>query len=177
MQGKDNHVADALSRASVNAVILEGVDYAAMAASQKNDPDVHAYRTAITSLQLEDIPFRPNNITLLCDISTGRPRPIVPTGRRRKVFNLIHGLSHPSVCTTRKLMTDKFMWHGIRKHVGLWAKACIPCQTSKVQSHIRAPLEKFVVPHRRFDHIHMDLVGPSPLHRVFTVVDRFTRWP
>ena len=181
VQGKDNHVADALSRASVNAVILEGVDYAAMATSQKNDPDVHAYRTAITSLQLEDIPFGPNNITLLCDISTGRPRPIVPTGWRRKVFDLVHGLSHPSVRTTRKLMTDKFMWHGIRKQVGLWAKACIPCQTSKVQSHIRAPLEKFVVPHRRFDHTHIDLVGPLPPSRGFThlltVVDRFTRWP
>ena len=100
--GKDNHVADALSRASVNAVILEGVDYAAMAASQKNDPDVHAYRTAITGLhQLEDIPFGPNNVTLLCDTSTGRARPIVPTGWRRKVFDLVHGLSHPSVYALR----------------------------------------------------------------------------
>ena len=181
VHGKDNHLADALSRASVNAVILEGVDYAAMAASQKNDPDVHAYRTAITGLQLEDIPFGPNNVTLLCDTSTGRARPIVPTGWRRKVFHLVHGLSHPSVRTTRKLMADKFMWHGIRKQVGLWAKACIPCQTSKVQSHIRTPLEKIEVPHRRFDHIHVDLVGPLPPSQGFThlltVVDRFTRWP
>ena len=65
------NVADALSRASGNAVILEGVDYAAMATCQKNDPYAHAYLTAITSLQLEDIPFGPNNITLLCDISQG----------------------------------------------------------------------------------------------------------
>ena len=52
---------------------------------------------------------------------------------------------------------------------------------NQVQSHIRAPLEKFVVPHRRFDHIHIDLVGPLPPSQgcthLLTVVDRFTRWP
>lgn len=42
VRGKDNHVADALSRPTFNAV-LEGVDYAAMAVSQQNDPDVQAY--------------------------------------------------------------------------------------------------------------------------------------
>ena len=34
---------------------------------------------------------------------------------------------------------------------------------------------------RRFDHVHVDLVGPLPASRgytyLFTMVDRFTRWP
>ncbi len=116
----------------------------------------------------------PFSVTLP-QVSQGPSFPLV------KVFDLVHGLSHPSVRTTRKLMADKFMWQGIRKQVGLWAKACIFCQTSKVQSHIRAPLAKFVVPHHRFDHIHVDLVGPLPPSQgythLLTVVDRFTRWP
>ena len=140
IQGKDNHVADALSRATINA-LHEGVDYAAIAASQRADPDVQAYCTAITGLKLENVQFGPNGATLLCDTSTGQPRPIIPVGWRRKVFDLVHGLSHPSVRATRQLMANKFVWHGLRKQVGLWAKACIPCQTSKVQRHIRAPLE------------------------------------
>ena len=152
-----------------------------MAASQKDDPDVQAYRTAISGLQLEDIPFGTKGVTLLCDISTGQPRPVVPAGWRRQVFDLVHGLSHPSVRTRRQLIAAKFIWHGLRKQVGIWAKACIPCQTSKVQRHIRAPLETFHIPHRCFDHIHMDLVGPLPPSNGFThlptVVDRFTRWP
>ena len=180
VQGKDNHVADALSKATINA-LHEGIDYAAMAASQRVDPGIQAYRTTITGLKLEDVSFGPNGATLLCDTSDGQPRPVVPAGWRRKVFDLVHGLSHPSVRATRQLMASKFVWHGIRKEVGLWAKACIPCQTSKVQHHIRAPLQTFQVPHRRFDHIHVDLVGPLPPSQGFThlltVVDRFTRWP
>ena len=166
VQGK-NHVADALSRATISA-LHEGIDYAAMAASQKEDPGIHAYRTAITGLQFEDVPFGPRGITLHCDISTGHPRPIVPTGWRRKVFDLVHGLSHPSVRATRQLITARFVWHGICKQVGLWAKACIPCQTCKVHGHIRAPLETFQVPCRRFDHINVDLVGPLPPSNGYT---------
>ena len=99
-------------------------------------------------------------------------------GARCSIWSTV---SHPSVRATQQLMASKFVWHGIRKEVGLWAKACIPCQTSKVQHHIRAPLQTFQVPHRRFDHIHVDLVGPLPPSQGFThlltVVDRFTRWP
>ncbi|KRY80520.1 Retrovirus-related Pol polyprotein from transposon 17.6, partial [Trichinella pseudospiralis] len=40
---------------------------------------------------------------------------------------------------------------------------------------------RFDVPDRRFDHVHVDIVGPLPLPRGFsyllTVIDRFTRWP
>ena len=39
----------------------------------------------------------------------------------------------------------------------------------------------FNVPHRRFDHIHVDLVGPLPpsdgFTHLLTIVDRFSRWP
>ena len=71
--GKDNYVADALSRDSVNALHAEiGVDYAAMAA------DMSSKRKAATGLILRDVAFSPSGDTLLCDVSTGRPRPIVP---------------------------------------------------------------------------------------------------
>ncbi len=62
-----------------------------------------------------------------------------------------------------------------------WAKQCVACQSSKIQTHIKAPLEKFGIPGRRFDHIHVDLVGPLPpsdgFTHLLTVVDRFSRWP
>ena len=97
------------------------------------------------------------------------------------MFETIHNLSHPSVRATRKLVAQKFVWRGMQKEVGNWAKQCIPCQTSKIQTHVKAPLAGFSVPHRRFDHIHVDLVGP--LHpsqgytHLLTVIDRFSRWP
>ena len=177
---KDNLVADTLSRANIDSIQL-GIDYCGMAADQRDDPEVQALRTATSSLQVEDIPFGVQGVTLLCDTSTGHARPIVPAGWRRQVFDLVHGLSHPSVQATRKLIASKFIWNGLQKQVGNWAKACIPCQTSKIQRHIKAPLDKFTVPHCRFDHIHVDLVGPLPPSNGFThfltVVDRFSRWP
>ena len=100
MQGKDNPVADILSRASIAEVQL-GIDYNSMATAQQQDAEVQAYRTATSSLQLENIPFGTQGVTLLCDTSTGRPRPIlVPASWRRHVFDVIHGLSHPSVHTS-----------------------------------------------------------------------------
>ncbi|KAJ8388111.1 hypothetical protein AAFF_G00147290 [Aldrovandia affinis] len=47
--------------------------------------------------------------------------------------------------------------------------------------HIKAPLERFSVPERRFDHVNVDLVGPLPPSHgytyLFTMVDRTTHWP
>ena len=180
--GKDNNVADALSHTPVHTVSTQvGIDYAAMATAQQQDDEMKAYCTAITGLVLEDVKFGPTNTTLLCDVSSGRPCPIVPSSWRRKVFETVHNLSHPSIRATRTLITRKFMWHGINKQVGAWAKACIACQTSKVHRHVKAPLSTFKVPSRRFDHINIDLVGPLPPSQgytyLFTIVDRFTRWP
>lgn len=62
-----------------------------------------------------------------------------------------------------------------------WTRACIPCQRSKVQQHTVTPLCSFPLPERRFDIVHIDLVGPLPPSHGFThlltCVDRFTRWP
>ncbi|KAJ8403933.1 hypothetical protein AAFF_G00342830 [Aldrovandia affinis] len=52
--GKDNVVADCLSRSIVDAVNL-GVDYGQMAADQASDPEVQALRAATTGLQLQEL--------------------------------------------------------------------------------------------------------------------------
>ena len=104
LQRKDNFVMGTLSRGTIDHVQL-GINYADMAAAQQQDTEVQAYHTANTSLQLEDVRFGLQGATLLCDVSTSHARPIVPTSWRRQVFNIIHGLCHPSVCSTRKLIT------------------------------------------------------------------------
>ena len=178
VSGKDNFVADALSRSSINALYAEvGVDYSAMAAAQRSDPALASFAKSTTSLRLQQVP----DGSLLCDVSTGRPRPVVPRVFRRQVFEAIHALSHPSIRATGALIASKFVWPQVRKDVRAWARSCIPCQTAKIHLHVKAPLTPFVVPQRRFDHIHVDLVGPLPSSQgssyLFTIVDRFTRWP
>ena len=83
--------------------------------------------------------------------------------------------------TTRKLIASKFIWNEMQKQIGLRAKQCIACQSSKIHMHTKAPLEMFNVPPRRFEHIHVDLMGPLPpsngFTHLFTIIDRFSRWP
>ena len=78
-------------------------------------------------------------------------------------------------------MTARFVWHGINKQVGMWAKTCISCQKSKVQRHVTASLEHGQLPDRRFQRIHVDVVGPLPISQgksyLFTIIDRYIRWP
>ena len=114
---KTNRVADALSRATINT-LDPGIDYKTLAEAQRGDEKMAAYRTAISGLALEDVRFGPGSSTLLCDVSTGNPRPVIPADWRRRIFDTVHGLAHPFIRATKALMAAKFIWHGLRRDVG-----------------------------------------------------------
>ena len=183
VKGKDNIVADTLSRPDVSALFTDtAVDFQAMSDEQQEDDELQAeLQNSTTSLQLETVPILSTGGTIICDMSTGRPRPYVPKGHRRAVFNALHGLSHPGIRATQLAITSRFVWPGIRKDIHAWAQSCLHCQKSKIHRHIKAPLGTFSVPDNRFAHVHLDLVGPLPVSNgytyLLTCVDRFTRWP
>ena len=178
--GKNNPVADALSRNIISMVHL-GLDCHALAKEQLSDNETLASRSSLTSMQWQDVPIDDKGTTLLCDVSTGRPRPWIPPAFRRTVFDLVHGLSHPSRRATATLLKQRFVWYGIAKDAKAWSRSCMACQTSKIHRHTESGVGSFKQPPRRFSHIHVDIVGPLPSsedHRyLFTIVDRSTRWP
>ena len=185
IHGMDNVVADALSRIEMNA-LLSGqppqVDFAAIAATQSTDPTVHSFQSSpTTTLVIEAVPLDNSPHPLYCDTSTGNQRPIVPLPWRRTVFDSLHGLSHPGIRATQKLITSRFVWPTINSDVRRWTRSCIQCQRAKIQRHSNTPLSSFPTPDARFDVVHIDLVGPLPPSRGFTYlltcVDRYTRWP
>ncbi|CAH8832632.1 unnamed protein product [Trichobilharzia szidati] len=61
-----------------------------------------------------------------------------------------------------------------------WARECLQCQRSKVHRHTITTPKTFDLPDRRFQHVHIDIVGPLPTSRgythILTAIDRFTRW-
>ena len=177
-KGEDNVVADCLSRIPVDVVTL-GVDYAQLAAAQQSCPAVQTSRTAITGLKFADVSV--SGSVLLCDVSTGRPRPLVPLDFRRSIFAALHGLAHPGVRASQQLIGARFVWHGMRRDIANWCKSCTDCLTAKTHRHFKAPVEGISIPGDAFSHVHLDLVGPLPVSRGFkyllTVIDRTTRWP
>nr|VZI07566.1 unnamed protein product [Spirometra erinaceieuropaei] len=73
--------------------------------------------------------------TITCDISTGHDCPFVPAAMCRQVFDSLHGLFHPGVRATVKLITDRFHWPQINRDVRRWVRSCSPCQRAKIHRH------------------------------------------
>jgi transposase InsO family protein len=183
VKGTANAPADALSRIEVNAIrdgLPPVVDFRAMAEAQANDQDIRRLKCS-SSLNLEEVPLAMSDSTILCDTSTGVARPLVPKDYRRPVFESLHNLSHPSIRATQRLLTARYVWPSIKADSRKWTRTCLQCQKSKVQRHTHTPLATFSTPGQRFDHVHIDIVGPLPPSNGFsymlTCIDRFTRWP
>lgn len=179
IKGPSNVVADALSRPSISSLQLEpNLDFTFMASEQRR---LLLSQTAPPCFKLQDIPLHESSDTILCDTSTGSPRPFVPDTMRRQVFDALHGISHPGIRATQKLIAHRFVWPSMNKDVRRWAQTCLQCQRSKIHRHTRAPVGTFREPDARFAHVHLDIVGPLPPARGFsyllTCVDRFSRWP
>ncbi|CAH8667643.1 unnamed protein product [Dicrocoelium dendriticum] len=127
VSGVDNPVADALSRVNLTLQSLPTVDLAAMASAQAQDEDIQRTLQS-TSLHVQPVPLQTTEGTILCDTSTGCPRPLVPVSFRRTVFDALHSLSHPGIRASLKLVTERFVWLRVNKDVRTWARACLQCQ-------------------------------------------------
>ena len=181
-QGINNPVADALSRIELNQVETNPpiIDLEAIAAAQGNC-EFLTQDTPTHSLSLEHIPLPHSSKTIICDVSMGRSRPVVPPTFRQLVFRSLHSLSHPGIRASQKLIASRFVWPKMHRDIKQWTRACLSCQLSKVHRHTLSPLSSFSVPDARFDNVHIDIVGPLPLSNSYsyllTCIDRFTRWP
>ncbi|GFT46445.1 retrovirus-related Pol polyprotein from transposon opus [Trichonephila clavipes] len=107
-------------------------------------------------------------------------RPYIPQKFRFQIFQLIHGLAHPGIKSTVKLMTEKYVWSDIKKQVREWAKFCIRYQKCKVSRHTKSKLGEFEQPDERFSVVHIDLIGKLPpsegMQYCLTCIDRFSCW-
>ena len=179
IKGIDNTVADTLSRMHIDALHTPSViDLDQLSADQEDDDWDNIQRS--TTLSFKRIPLPTSDRHIWCDVSTDHERPYVPRKHRRAVFNALHNLSHPGINATKRLISSRFVWPCINKDVKQWARCCIACQKSKVHRHTKAPLGTYTAPDARFQHIHIDLVGPLPSSNgysyLLTCIDRFSRW-
>lgn len=177
LAGNMNPVADALSR--IHQIDCPSpIDWKEIANKQANDTQLKQYITENKynwkSIQLDE------NLKLYCENSQENLRPFVPNDFRKQVFDTMHGVSHPGIRSTRKIITSHFFWPNMNKDVSLWAKTCLSCQKSKINKHNSAIIGSF--PNAsRLEHVHMDIVGPLTIsgnnRYILTMIDRATRWP
>ncbi|GBN37337.1 Retrovirus-related Pol polyprotein from transposon 412 [Araneus ventricosus] len=153
-----------------------------LAKTQQNDPETQKLlQDKSSSLQLALKPCLSTNSDLMCDISTGSSRPLVPESFRRIIFEQLHNISHPGIAATTKLISARYVWPNMKRNIKEWVRCYEPCQRSKVQHHTKAPLGTFSLPDARFQQIHIDIVGPLPPSDgciyLLTLIDRFSKWP
>jgi transposase InsO family protein len=183
LSGTSNVVADALSRPAVAVVQLAdsaAVDYADMAAEQQRCAATQQLAEA-ASLQVVRVAMHGHNV--LCDISTGTPRPLVPPKWQQAVFHSVHDLAHPGVRATKRLVTSRYVWARCAADVARWCRSCLGCARGKPGGGGgETPVQQIGIPPQRFSHIHVDIVGPFPpsaegYTHMLSMVDRSTRWP
>ncbi|GFW65381.1 transposon Tf2-8 polyprotein [Trichonephila clavipes] len=174
--GSDNIAADVLSH--VSAITFPSqIDYDCIAETQQTDQELHTLIASGTSLELKKVTFPNSSTEIMCDLSMGTARPYISKQHRQDVFSAMHNLSHPGIRRSVHLMKQRFVWPSISSDVAKWARHCLACQKSKIHRHTRSPLSSFQEPSQRFDHVHLDLIGPLPPSNGYTycltMIDRF----
>ena len=86
--------------------IPQSLDYATLAAAKRDCLSMLVASDSNLSLQL--VPFGPHHV--LCDVTGHQPRPVIPLGHRRQVFNALHRQAHPGAKATRRLMQERVIW-------------------------------------------------------------------
>ena len=202
VDGKSNVVADALSRlpaapaaasssppaafsppAVCPVLASAAADLPSLAAAQQSDQGLLKFFNLYTGdkLRLGLVRLPDSPLLLVCEMSRSAPRPLVPDALRRRVVADLHNLAHPGVKASTSLVKERFFWPNMARDVHRFVSTCVPCQKSKVVRHTRPAVQQIPMPAARFEHVHLDLVGPLPPSNGFThlltIVDRFSRWP
>ena len=96
------------------------------------------------------------------------------------MFDSFHSFSHPGIKGIQKLISWGYTWPKMKADVKQRCLSCVACQQSKMQRHTMSPIQGFVPPSQKLQHIHVDIVRPLPSscdHKyLLTMVDRFSPW-
>ncbi len=124
---------------------LERLCYTAMAVAQCGCPLV---TKAVSSLSLRIQQVNIAGAEVICDVSSRAARHVVPATFQRTVFAAVHGLVHPGIRATWRMISRHFVWHGCAADVSRWCSDCQECQRRKVTRHPAAATQAIPVPEK-----------------------------
>ena len=169
LPGKDNSVADALSRIEQVAMPIVrdnggGMDRDSIEAigfpQLFNIKELHKLQFEDSQLQtilkdpkfplqLKKLTWDPEGTAIFCNEQGGLVRPFVPSVLRSIVLHLYHAYSHPSARVMVQMIRKKYVWPSMARDVAMYCRTCIACQTSKISRHNKPIPAHFDVPDAR----------------------------
>ncbi|GFS47684.1 transposon Tf2-11 polyprotein [Trichonephila clavipes] len=143
INGTRNAVTDALSRIEVNQISNSFLDFEALSKAQLEDNELQSFQNdEKSSLVFKRVPSLVSATELICDTSTGSPRPFVPHNFRRTIFEHFHNLAHPGVAASFQLIASRYVWPNMRKTVKDWVQNC-PLPSSEGKSFCLTIVDRF----------------------------------
>ncbi|KAK7574018.1 hypothetical protein V9T40_011209 [Parthenolecanium corni] len=101
-------------------------------------------------------------------------RIIVPSSLRRKILQRLHE-SHPGVNAMKSLARISIWWPCCDKEIENLVKSCDDCQKHQPQEP-STPLNLWNLPSKPWDRIHIDFTGPYNGLNWFVIIDAYSRW-
>jgi hypothetical protein len=71
------------------------------------------------------------------DISTGVFGLTVPLKFSKDIFSHFHNVAHPRRLASRRIISSRFVWHGLSSNITAWTCECLTCQWSKIHRPTR----------------------------------------
>ena len=172
--GKDNAVADALSRIEIDSIEIRPIfTHAELSEAQQEDVELKKILEDKTqSLKLTKIILGKTLTPIYCNMHDNIIRPFLPEKYRMQIFLLYHNKAHPSTRVTDRLIRQNYVWPNMHSDITRWTKTCIACQKSKITRGDQFIPSKFAVPDARFRHIHLDIVGKLPISNGYEYILR-----
>ncbi|GFV66487.1 retrovirus-related Pol polyprotein from transposon opus [Trichonephila clavipes] len=91
-------------------------DFEALSKAQLEDNELQSFQNdEKSSLVFKRVPSPVSATELICDISTGSPRPFVPHNFRRTIFEHFYNLAHPGVAASFQLIASRYVWPNMRE--------------------------------------------------------------
>ena len=174
-KGKDNVVADALSRRpdhQLSETQSQGESLSNLIESTPVETNLverikEAYKNDPRCVELlKELPDPKNEFAVVDGLITKGGKVFVPNNNPLKtaIFYEYHDnklSAHRGITKTVDLIRRKFEWSGLHRDVSDYVKSCLPCQSNKAGHQVPAgKLQPLAIPERNWDTVSMDFIGP-----------------
>ena len=195
-KGRQNVVADALSRAhenepSIDVVDLEIVPSIDLESEEFDSSEYCSLRERYVEADLPDYKVIDKYIYHRVCFSKGEDdesehwKLFVPPGLRKDVLYAAHDTpssSHGGIVKTLERVRQSFYWPGLVTDVKNYITKCQVCKTTKSPTHVlKPPMGGSIRTERPFQRLYVDFIGPFPRTRsgnigMLIILDHFSKF-